>query len=58
MTSRDVTETLELALQTSGCDQVDVTRNEKELNNRPSRSVVCTINDTPRNMTMRNKTLH
>jgi putative transposase len=49
MTSRDVTETLEIAMQASNL--------EKPNPKRPSRNGVCTINGTPRNMKMMSKTL-
>ena len=42
---------------TSGVDN-QYWQAEKGSRKEPSRSVVCTINDTPRNMKMRNKTLH
>ena len=64
MIIRDVTETLELALQASGCDQADVAHKPRLLSDNESSFISnelaewMTANDTPREMTMRNKTLH
>ena len=45
MTSRDVTETLELALQASGCDQVDVTRKPRLLSDNGSSYISSNLAD-------------